>query len=72
MQDNLQKEVDHLARVLRLSCKLYLQCFCPTHIEPQETVDTSSHDEEEKGPLVVIPYVARMSEDMFAGCSTPE
>ena len=37
----------------------------------QETVDTSSCDEEqeeEKGPLVVIPYVAGMSEDIRRVC----
>ena len=60
-QDNLQKEVDNLATVLK-------QNGCPAKFihnasapPSQETVDISSHDEgqdEEKGPLVVIPYVA--------------
>ena len=39
----------------------------------QETADVSSPEErQEKGPLVVIPYVAGMSEDtgMFAGSLT--
>ena len=31
MQDNLQKEVDHLARVLRLSRELHPQCLYPAH-----------------------------------------
>ena len=37
----------------------------------QETADMSSCDEEqeeEKGPLVVIPYVAGMSEDIRHAC----
>ena len=37
----------------------------------QETADTSSSDEEqekEKEPLVVIPYVAGMSEDIRHVC----
>ena len=52
----------------RLPCKLYPQRFCPT---TQETADTSSRDEEqeeERGPLVVIPYVAGMSEDIRHVC----
>ena len=35
----------------------------------QETADVSSPEEEqEKGPLVVIPYVAGMSEDIRRVC----
>ena len=36
----------------------------------QETADTSSHDEEqeERGPLVVIPYLAGMSVDIMCVC----
>ena len=66
-QENLQKEVDHLARVLK-------QNSCPANflhnasaLPTRKTADTSSPDEGqevEKGPLVVIPYVAGMSEDI--------
>ena len=37
----------------------------------QETADTSSHDEEQeekRGPLVVIPYLAGMSVDIMCVC----
>ena len=65
MQDNLQKEVDHLARVLKQNG--YHANFIRNASAPptQETANTSSCDEEqeeERGPLVVIPYVAGMSE----------
>ena len=71
MQDNLQKEVDHLARVLKQNS--YLANFiCNASAPPmQETADTNSCDEEqekEKEPLVVIPYVAGMSEDIRHVC----
>ena len=62
MQDNLQKEVDHLARVLKQNG--YPTNFIRNASAPptQETADVSSPEEEqEKGPLVVIPYVAGMS-----------
>ena len=67
MQDNLQKEVDHLARVLKQNG--YHANFIRNASAPptQETANTSSCDEEqeeERGPLVVIPYVAGMSEDI--------
>ena len=57
-QDNLQKEVDHLARVLKQNG--YPANFIRNASAPptQETADTSSCDEvqeEEKGPPVVIP-----------------
>ena len=58
--DNLQKEVDHLNRVLNFICNASV---LPT----QETADASSPDEgqeEKKGPLVVRTYVAGMSEDI--------
>ena len=69
--DNLQKEVDHLARVLKQNA--YPANFIRNASAPptQETTDTSSRDEEqekEKGPLVVIPYVAGMSEDIRRVC----
>ena len=68
-QDNLQKEVDHLARVLK-------QNGCPANfirnasVPPtQETADVSSPEkEQEKGPLVVMPYMAGMSEDIRHVC----
>ena len=70
-QDNPQKEVDHLARVLKQNG--YPAKFIHNASAPptQETTDTNSHDEEqeeEKGPLVVIPYVAGMSEDIRHVC----
>ena len=59
-QDNLQKEVDHLARVLEQNG--YPASFIRNASAPptQETADMSSCDEEqeeEKGALVVVPYV---------------
>ena len=39
----------------------------------QERADTSSHDEEqeeERGPLAVIPYVVRMSENIRCVCKS--
>ena len=67
MQHNLQKEVDHLVRVLKQNS--YPANFIHNASGPptQEKVDKSSRDkeqEEEKEPLVVIPYVAGMSEDI--------
>ena len=64
MQDNLQKEVDHLAGILKQNG--YPANFIHNASAPhtQETADTSSRDEEqekEKGPQVAIPYVAEMS-----------
>ena len=71
----LQKEVDYLARALKQDG--YPSNFICSASAPltQKTTDTSSRDEkqeEERGPLVVIPYVAGMSEDIigvFAGSS---
>ena len=68
-QDNLQKEVDHLARVLKQNG--YPANFIRNASAPptQETADISSPEEEqEKGPLVVIPYVTGMSEDIRRVC----
>ena len=68
-QDNLQKEVDHLARVLKQNS--YPANFIRNASAPpiQEIADVSSPEEEqEKGPLVVIPYVAGMSEDIRRVC----
>ena len=71
MQDNLQKELDHLARVLKQN-GYPTNFICNTLVPPtQETTDTSSLDdgqEQEKGPLMVIPYVAGMSEDIRHVC----
>ena len=68
MQDNLQKEVDHLARVLKQNG--YPAYFiCNASVPPtQETAYTSSCDEEqeERGPLVVI--LAGISEDIRNVC----
>ena len=60
-QDNLQKEVDQLARVLKQNG--YSANFIRNASVPptQETADVS-------GPLVVIPYVAGMSEDIRRVC----
>ena len=68
-QDNLQKEVDHLARVLKQN-GYPANFICNASAPPtQETADVSSPEEEqEKGPLVVIPYVAGMSEDIRRVC----
>ena len=70
-QDNLQKEVDHLARVLKQNG--YPANFIRDASTPpmQETADASGWDEEqekEKEPLVVIPYVAGMSEGIRRVC----
>ena len=71
MQDNLQKEVDHPARVLKQN-GYPANFICNASAAPtQETTDTSNTDEgqeEEKGPLVVISYVAGMSEDIRCVC----
>ena len=65
--DNLQREVDHLARVLKQN-GYPANFICNASAPPtQETADASSPDdgqEEEKGPLVVRTYVAGMSEDI--------
>ena len=70
-QDNFQKEVDHLARILKENG--YPANFIRNASAPptQETADTNRWDEEqeeERGPLVVIPYVAGMSEDIRHVC----
>ena len=68
-QDNLQKEVDHLARVLKQNG--YPANFIRNASAPptQETADVSSPEEgQDKGPLVVIPYVTVMSEDVRRVC----
>ena len=69
MHDNLQTEVDHLARVLKQNG--YSVNFIHNASVPptQETADVSSPEEkQEKGPLVVIPYVAGMSEEIRRVC----
>ena len=70
-QDNLYKEVEHRVRVLKQNS--YPVTFIRNASAPptQETADTSNPDEgqeEEKGPLVVISYVAGMSEDIRRVC----
>ena len=71
MQDNLQKEVDHLAGVLKQNA--YPAGFIRNVSAPltQETADTSCRDEEqeeERGPLVVILCVAGAHEDIRHIC----
>jgi len=71
MQDNLHKEVEHRVRVLKQNG--YPATFIRNASAPptQETADTSNPDEgqeEEKGPLMVISYVAGMSEDIRRVC----
>ena len=56
-QDNLQEEVDHLARVIKQNG--YLASF---------HTGNSRHEEEEREPLVEISYVAEMSEDVRRVC----
>ena len=62
MQDNLQKEVDHLARVWKQN-GYHANFIRNASAQPtQETANTSSCDEEqeeERGSLVVIPYMWR-------------
>ena len=71
MQNNLQKEVDYLGRVLKQNAypaNFILKASAPP---TQETADTSSRDEEqeeERGPLVVTPCVAVMREDIRHVC----
>ena len=69
MQDNLQKKVEHLARVLKQN-GYPANFICNASVPPtQKTADVSSPEEEqEKRPLVVIPYVAGMSEDIRRVC----
>ena len=69
-QDNLQKEVDHLARILKLNGYPANFIRNASALPTLETADASGPDEgqEEKGPLVVIPYVAGMSEDIRRVC----
>ena len=59
MQYDLQKKVDHLARVLKQNgypANVIRNASAP---HTQEAADTSSRaEEQERGPLVVIPYVA--------------
>ena len=70
-QDNLLKEVDHLARVLKQNA--YPANFIRNASAPpaQETADTSSRGEEQeekRGPQMVIPCVAGISEDVRRIC----
>ena len=60
---------DQLARVLKQNG--YPSKFIRNASVTQEAADTSSCDEEqeeERGPLMVIPYVAKMSEDIRRIC----
>ena len=71
MQNNLQKEVDYLGRVLKQNAypaNFILKASAPP---TQETADTSSRaeeQEEERGPLVVKLCVAGMCEDVRHVC----
>ena len=72
MQDNLQKEVDHLAWALKQNGYPVNYIRNASAPPTQETADASSLDEgqeEEKRLLVVIPYVVGMSEDIRNVCS---
>ena len=71
MQDTLQKEVHHPARILKQNsypANFIYNAFAPP---PQETADMSSCDEEpekEREPMVVIPYVAEIGKDNRCVC----
>ena len=68
-QDNLQKEVDHLARVLKQNGYPANFIRDASALSTQETADISSPEEgQEKGLLVMIPYVAELSEDIRRVC----
>ena len=68
-QDNLQTEFDHLARIWKQN-GYHANFICNASAQlTQETANTSSCDEEQKrGPLVVIPYVAGISEGIRRIC----
>jgi len=72
-QNNLQKEVDHLARVLRQNgypTNFICSPFAPP--PPPQVLDTSSPDrdqeKESRPPVMVIPYVVGMSENIRHVC----
>ena len=70
-QDNLQTEFDHLGRVWKQNG--YHANFIRNASAQltQETAKTSSCDEEQeekRGPLVAIPYVAGISEGIRCIC----
>ena len=72
-QDNLQKEVDHLARVLRQNgypANYICSPFAPP--PPPQVLDTSSpergQEEESRSPVMMIPYVVGMSENIRHVC----
>ena len=71
MQDKFQKKVDHLIRVLKQNGYPAKFIRNASALPTEEIVHTCSCDEEqeeEKGPLVVIPYVAGMREDIRHFC----
>ena len=73
-QNNLQKEDDHLARVLKQNA--FPANFIRNASAPptQQTADTIAAlddlQEEDKRPLVGIPYVTGMSENIRCVCRT--
>ena len=71
-QDNLQKEVDHLVGVLKqngLPANFIRNASsAPPHRKQQTQACSRDEEQEERGPLVVVPYVAGMSEDSRRVC----
>ena len=71
MDSDAKKNLDRLASVLKQN-EYSANFICNASVPPtQETADISSPDkeqEEEKGPLVVIPYVAGMTKDIRHVC----
>ena len=71
MQSKFQKEVDHLIRVLKQNGYPANFIRNASALPTEETVDTCNCDEEqeeERGLLVVTPYVAGMREDIRHVC----
>ena len=71
MQYDLQKKVDHLARVLKQNgypANVIRNASAPPTQEAADTTSRDEEQEEERGPLVVIPYVAGLSEDVRCIC----
>ena len=67
----IRKEVDHLARVLKQNdypANFICNASAPPTQEPAHTNSCDEEQEEERGPLVVIPYVAGMTEGIGCNC----
>ena len=72
-QNNLQKELDHLARVLRQNgypTNFICSPFAPP--PPPQVLDTSSperdQEKENRPPVMIIPYDVGMSENIRHAC----